>query len=100
MREEPWLDPRLWPRSNCSMATTERPLRARAYAVALPITPAPTIATSKRSLVILRLLRHVRPGVPPGHRASQARAGARGIPRRARGDLPPEDREVRRDAQQ
>src|SRR6476620_8766148 len=46
MRLVPWLEPRLWPRPNCSSATMRRPERASARAVASPAAPAPTIATS------------------------------------------------------
>src|SRR6187551_3567790 len=46
MRLVPWLEPRVWPRSNCSSATTLRPERESARAVASPAAPAPMIATS------------------------------------------------------
>src|SRR6478752_8281504 len=46
IRVRPWLEPRAWPSSNCSYATTSTPSRRRAQAVASPFSPAPTTATS------------------------------------------------------
>src|SRR5437764_11467436 len=46
MRDAPWLEPRLWPASNCSSRTTSRPRRANHHAAAEPIAPAPTTTTS------------------------------------------------------
>src|SRR5512141_2575152 len=45
MRVRPWLEPRSWSRSNCSMSVTSAPRTASAQAAAQPITPAPTTAT-------------------------------------------------------
>src|SRR5689334_6852093 len=46
MRVPPCELPRAWPASNCSSSTTSCPRRASHHAVADPIAPAPTTATS------------------------------------------------------
>src|SRR5690349_14211328 len=46
MRLAPWLDPWVWPGSNCSSRTVSTPRRASHQAVAEPMAPAPMMTTS------------------------------------------------------
>src|SRR3954447_23924660 len=58
MRERPWLDPRVWPGSNCSWTTTSAPRCRSLQPVASPITPAPITATRAMAGTVLAWSRY------------------------------------------